>query len=84
MKSRRDFLKEAATGAVLLGSKGAFALTGTTSDEHEGTAKSKVVIARDPALLILDEPTTGLDVTVEAEVPKITHQPNALPITNAR
>jgi uncharacterized protein (DUF362 family) len=50
MKSRRDFLKEAATGAVLLGSKGAFALAGTTSDEHEGTAKSKVVIARDPAL----------------------------------
>jgi len=25
MKSRRNFLKEAATGAVLLGSKGAFA-----------------------------------------------------------
>jgi uncharacterized protein (DUF362 family) len=50
MKSRRDFLKEAATGAVLLGSKGAFALAGATPDEHEGTAKSKVVIARDPAL----------------------------------
>lgn len=50
MKSRRDFLKEAATGAVLLGSKGAFVLAGATPDEHEGTAKSKVVIARDPAL----------------------------------
>ncbi|HUD56998.1 MAG TPA: DUF362 domain-containing protein [Terracidiphilus sp.] len=50
MKNRRDFLKEAATGAVLLGSKGAFALAGALPDEHEGTAKSKVVIARDPAL----------------------------------
>jgi uncharacterized protein (DUF362 family) len=50
MKSRRDFLKEAATGAVLLGSKGAFALAGALPNENEGTAKSKVVIARDPAL----------------------------------
>jgi uncharacterized protein (DUF362 family) len=47
MQSRRDFLKEAATGAVLLGSKGAFALAAASPDE---TAKSKVVIARDPAL----------------------------------
>lgn len=47
MKSRRDFLKEAATGAVLLSSKGALALAGASPDAE---AKSKVVIARDPAL----------------------------------
>ena len=50
MKSRRDFLKEAATGAILLGSNGAFALARTPPDEHEEATRSKVVIARDPGL----------------------------------
>ena len=47
MKSRREFLKEAATGAVLLGSSAAaekLAFAGTPA------AKSKVVIARDASL----------------------------------
>ncbi len=47
MKSRREFLKEAATGAVLLGSSAAvdrLAFAGTTA------GKSKVVIARDASL----------------------------------
>jgi uncharacterized protein (DUF362 family) len=52
MKSRREFLKEAATGAVLLGSQGAFGLAGSLAgaDEHDAAGKSKVVIVRDPAL----------------------------------
>ena len=52
MKSRREFLKEAATGAMLLGSQSALGLAGSLSgaDEHTATAKSKVVLARDPAL----------------------------------
>lgn len=49
MKSRRDFLKGAATGAVLIGSKGALGLTGGL-DRHETEGRSKVVIARDPLL----------------------------------
>ncbi len=47
MKSRREFLKEAATGAVLLGTSAAaekLAFAGTT------VGKSKVVIARDASL----------------------------------
>jgi len=50
MKNRREFLKE--TGAVLLGSQSAFALAGSLSaaDKAAGSAKSKVVIARDPTL----------------------------------
>jgi uncharacterized protein (DUF362 family) len=52
MKSRREFLKEAAAGAVLVGSTGtanrlAFA---AIADLHAAGTKSKVVIARDPAL----------------------------------
>jgi uncharacterized protein (DUF362 family) len=49
MTSRRDFIKEAATGAVLLGSQSKLGLAGML-DQHAGTTKSKVVIARDPAL----------------------------------
>ncbi|HEX4283453.1 MAG TPA: DUF362 domain-containing protein [Terracidiphilus sp.] len=52
MKNRREFLKEAATGAVLLGSSSTFALAGSLSraEQHAGAGKSKVVIARDPSL----------------------------------
>ena len=52
MKSRREFLKEAATGVVLLGSSAAadkLALAGVLK-EHAAAAKSKVVIARDASL----------------------------------
>jgi uncharacterized protein (DUF362 family) len=49
MTSRRDFLKEAATGAVILGAKNSFALADTLDKQTEND-KSKVVIARDAAL----------------------------------
>jgi uncharacterized protein (DUF362 family) len=49
MKNRRDFLKTAATGAVLLGSQGKLALA-AMMEHHAEPAKSRVVIARDPAL----------------------------------
>ena len=49
MKSRRDFLKEAATGAVLLGSKNAMGLANTL-EAHPRAGKSKIVLARDSAL----------------------------------
>jgi uncharacterized protein (DUF362 family) len=49
MKSRRDFLKTAATGAVLLGSQGKLGFAGIL-DKHADAAKSKVVVARDAAL----------------------------------
>jgi len=45
MKSRRDFMKTAATGAVLLGTQSKLGMT-ELLDQH----KSKVVVARDPAL----------------------------------
>jgi len=51
MKSRREFLKEAAAGAMLLGSPGArekLAFAG--GPEQHTPAKSKVVIARDASL----------------------------------
>jgi uncharacterized protein (DUF362 family) len=47
MKSRRDFLKTAAAGAVLLGSNSKLGLAAAL-DQH--TSKSKVVVARDAAL----------------------------------
>ena len=50
MKSRREFLKEAATGAVLLGSKSALGMAEQTGPGVKLTGKSKVVIARDPLL----------------------------------
>jgi uncharacterized protein (DUF362 family) len=45
MESRREFLKTAATGALLLGSKSALGLA-AAADQH--AAKSRIVIARDP------------------------------------
>ena len=48
MKSRREFVKEAATGAIVLGAQNGLALTRAFDSRLE--AKPKVVIARDPAL----------------------------------
>jgi uncharacterized protein (DUF362 family) len=45
MKSRREFLKEAAAGAVLVGSSGAMALAAP-----QAAGKSRVVVARDEQL----------------------------------
>jgi uncharacterized protein (DUF362 family) len=52
MSNRRDFLKEAATGALLLGSQSKFVLAGMLDPraQHSSASKSKVVIAKDPAL----------------------------------
>lgn len=49
MKSRRDFLKGAATGAIVLGAENSLGFIRAMDHEDE-TEKSKVVIARDPAL----------------------------------
>ncbi|MGA7110719.1 MAG: DUF362 domain-containing protein [Terracidiphilus sp.] len=49
MKSRRDFLKEAATGAVLLGTTNAMGMANTL-EAHPRAGKSKIVLARDSAL----------------------------------
>jgi uncharacterized protein (DUF362 family) len=49
MESRREFLKEAATGALLLGTQGTWALA-RAADNHEEAGKSRVVIARDASL----------------------------------
>jgi uncharacterized protein (DUF362 family) len=49
MKNRRDFLKEAAAGAVLIGAESKLGLAAAL-DPHAGNGKSKVVVARDPAL----------------------------------
>jgi uncharacterized protein (DUF362 family) len=81
MKNRRDFLKTAATGAVLLGSQSKLGLAAIL-DQHTESAKSKVVVARDAALhgsdgqldekrvqLLLDRAIasyTGRDKPVEA------------------
>ncbi|HUN85858.1 MAG TPA: DUF362 domain-containing protein [Terracidiphilus sp.] len=46
MKSRREFLKETAAGAVILGSHNALDAVGL----HAESGKSRVIIARDPAL----------------------------------
>jgi uncharacterized protein (DUF362 family) len=62
MTSRRDFLKEAATGAVVLGAQGGLGLTRAFEPRTE-QEKSKVIIARDAALHgpdgILDERRVG-------------------------
>ena len=52
MESRRDFLKVAATGALVLGSQSKLGLAGMLDQhgQHTETGKSKVVVARDPAL----------------------------------
>ena len=49
MNSRRDFLKTAATGAVVLGAQSKLGLAAMLDKKAEG-AKSKVVVARDAAL----------------------------------
>ena len=52
MQSRREFLKDAATGAVLLGSSAAANKLGmaSTTRQQEPAGKSRVVVARDPGL----------------------------------
>jgi uncharacterized protein (DUF362 family) len=53
MKSRRDFLKSAATGAVLLGTQSKLGLARRQelrTDKRADGGKSKVVIAKDPDL----------------------------------
>src|SRR5271165_3045245 len=49
MSNRRDFLKTAATGAVLLGSQSKLGLAAIL-DPHAESTKSKVVVAKDPEL----------------------------------
>jgi uncharacterized protein (DUF362 family) len=49
MKSRREFLKGAATGAVILGAESSLGLT-RALDQQTEVSKSKVVIARDASL----------------------------------
>jgi len=49
MKSRRDFLKVAATGAIVVGAENTFGLKGALDQQSE-KEKARVVIARDPAL----------------------------------
>jgi uncharacterized protein (DUF362 family) len=49
MTSRREFLKEAATGAVLIGSQAPLAFAGLL-DAHAEPGKSRVVVARDAQL----------------------------------
>ena len=49
MTSRRDFLKEAATGAVLIGAQSSLGLTHAL-EPHTEQEKSRVIIARDAAL----------------------------------
>ena len=46
MENRRDFLKTAATGAILLGSKSALGLA--AAPESHSAGKPRVVVARDP------------------------------------
>ena len=48
MNSRRDFLKTAATGALVLGAQGKIGLAAALDQQAAG--KPKVVVARDPAL----------------------------------
>ena len=49
MKSRRNFLKDVATGALILGSQSRFGLAGML-DQHAQAVKSRVVVATDPGL----------------------------------
>lgn len=49
MRTRRDFLKEAATGAALLGAQSGLALTRVLEPRSE-VPRPKVVVARDPSL----------------------------------
>jgi uncharacterized protein (DUF362 family) len=71
MTSRREFLKEAATGAVVLGAQSALGMTLAPEQRAEAT-KSRVVVARDPSLHgpdgKLDDKRTGelLDKAISA------------------
>lgn len=49
MTTRRDFLKEAATGAMILGARNGLGLTSAVK-QHPERSRSRVVVARDPAL----------------------------------
>ncbi len=49
MNSRREFLKQAATGAVLLGAQGKLGIAAMADQQQ--AAKARVVIAKDPALM---------------------------------
>src|ERR1700739_2632954 len=53
MKNRREFLKGAATGALILGAESSFGST-LALDRPSEKDKAKVIIARDPALHGLD------------------------------
>ncbi len=57
MKNRREFLKTAATGAVLLGSHSKLGLAAAV-EKHVSAATSKVVVARDAALQVQDAQLT--------------------------
>jgi len=49
MKNRREFLKNAATGALMLGSQGKFGLASVLG-QHAKADPSRLVVASDPAL----------------------------------